>query len=345
MDHKSNNNKSTYIERKVQDAPAGADSSRRFHFGSVVGRTNLKLPHDYTITNRSDRPFKILRSINAKPCCGEVEPIAPKILAPGESITLKVTVRIGETLGLLRHRALVETDLPTDSVLEFWTTADVLPRVRVEEVAGDLHPLFPGQSARRRFTAIAYGTATDAPPELDDSTVRATSGVIWEDAARERRLDNQILERTRHFAVELKAGGKPGSRIEDISVVDGKNILWRQQLAWEVASSLKATPPGIILSQPSGVTEEKVVIRSVDRRPFSLLGIESNLPGVSARAGDGGAQAVHVVRVKIEPSPGNAGHAGRVMIKTDHPNQPVVIVSVFVSSVRPAERATGEVRR
>lgn len=212
------------------DHPLGPESDHRHHFGSAVGRPNLRLTHEYLIKNRSSKPVKILRSVNAKPCCGDVESIGPKSLAPGESIALKVTLRLGETSGPLQHRALVETDLPGETLLEYWTTADILARVRVEEKTEKFDPLLPGQSARREFVAFAYGTTADPPVRLDDSTLKATSGVVWAGPVSERELEGQIIERSRPFTIELKAEGEPGSRIENISLADGKEILWRQQI-------------------------------------------------------------------------------------------------------------------
>jgi hypothetical protein len=230
-----------------------------------------------------------------------VEPIDPKSLAPGESITLTATIRVGETVGPLSHRALVETDLPGDSVLEFWTTANVIARARIEETTEKINPVFPGQSMRRTFIAYAYGTATEPPPRLDDSTLRVTSGATWEGAARDRQFDGLVIERSRPFSIELKAKGKPGSRLEDISLVDGKNVLYRQQLAWEVASALKASPPGVIVMQASGSLEKRVVIRSLDQTAFEILRVHSNLPGVYGWGGGG--------RCPSRPFPSNQDRA------------------------------------
>ena len=270
--------------------------------------------------------------MNAKPCCGEVDPVVPKSLAPGESVTLTVRVKAGETLGPLSHRALLETDVPESSELEFWTLADVVPRVRLEETTEKLSPLFPGQSAKRHFVTFSLGTREAPQLLLDDATVKASTGLTWEGPATEGRSEGPILESRRSFSIELKADGRPGTRQADISIVDGATILLGRSVAWEVASCLKASPPGIIVTGGSGRIEKQVIIRSVDVREFKLSEATSNLPGVVAEFKEGERLGSHILRVRIDAGPGNRGKTGQVTVTTDHPAQPTVTVSIFVSS-------------
>ena len=279
-----------------------------------------------------DRNVNILKFVNAKPCCGEVDPARPKTLAPGESITLEVRVKAGETLGPLSHRALLETDAPERSELEFWTLADVVPRVRLEETTEKVSRLFPGQSAERQFVAHSFGTRADPPLPLDDATVKASTGLTWVGRATETRSEGRIIESRRPFTILLKADGRPGTRQADISIVEGASILLRRPVAWEVASCLKAFPPGIIVTEGSGRIEKQVFIRSMDEREFKLSGATSNLSEVVAEFKENERLRSHILRVMIEPGPGNRGKTGQVTVLTDHPGQPVVMVSIFVSS-------------
>jgi hypothetical protein len=284
------------------------------------------------LTNLLRKNVRILQFINAKPCCGEVDSTEPKTLAPGESITLKVRVKAGETLGPLSHRALVKTDLAESSELEFWTLADVIPRARLEETTQKATSLFPGQSARRDFVAFSSGTKAEPPLTLDDTTVKASTGLTWGGPATESRSEGGIVESRRPFTIELKADGQPRTCHVDISIVDGTSILLRRLIDWEVASCLKASPPGIIVTDRSERTETNILIRSVDDRAFALSEATSSLPGVVAEFKGSERHGIHVVRVKIESGPANRGKTGQVTITTDHPSQRIVRVSVFVSN-------------
>lgn len=95
----------------------------------------------------------------------------------------------------------------------------------------------------------------DPPLILDDTTVNASTGLSWEGGATKSHSIAQIVESRRMFTIELKAEGLPGPRRADISIVDGKDILLRRPVDWEVASCLKSIPTGIITGNDSGIID------------------------------------------------------------------------------------------
>lgn len=323
------------------DLVFGPAGDRRFDFGVVVGGEDRSLKHEYRLVNHSDSPVRILEVVNAKPCCGQVEPVESNTLEPGEGLDIKVTVRAGQTLGPVQHRVLVETDLGEPATLEYWTVVEVIPRVRLDEVTEKLAPLFPGHSAQRRFVVYAHALEGERGLELDDSTVNATSGLAWEGPARRTQRADGVVEWSRPLSITLTAEGDPGPRTETITVLDGERPALQRRLDWEVASCLKADPPGLIAAVASRM-EKRVIVRSVDGRAFRITSIGVEAPGVSAKVEEDEPRAAHVVRVAIEPEADGQGRSGKLVIKTDHPGQAVVVVGVLITAPNaPAARPAG----
>ena len=317
--------------RESPTTPFGDLADRRHDFGAVVGRPGRTLTHAYLLTNSTSGPVKVLQAVNAKPCCGDVA-MGPATLEPGQSATLEVTVRVGGSIGPLSHRAIVETDHPAAAQLEFWTLADVHPRLRIEEADQDLPALRPGATERREFAALAYGTADDPPIDLDGPMFRSDLEADWSGPAEDSPLANGLVERSRPFAVALEAGAEPGLRTGELRIVDrGGEFLLGYPLRWEVVPAIKATPSGIVITPSSTVRDPKILLQAQDGRAFRVLGVESDLPGIVAEPPRPESGATQVLRLAIEPGPGNAGRPGTIAVTTDHPDQPRIDLTVYVS--------------
>jgi hypothetical protein len=229
----------------------GGQLERQFDFGMVLGEADRELSHTYTLTNTLDRPVKVLRSINGKPCCGEVEPIRPTTLLPGQSTTLTVTIYVGgATIGPVQHRAILETDHPEVPTQEFWTLATIRPRIRIEAAQQTIASLAPNSTTRLTFEAFAYGTSTDPPASLDDAQVRSSLEVDWSGPARERVIEGGLIERSRPFVVTLEADAEPGYRAGEFRLVDGGTTLLSYPLRWKVAPAVETTPAGVVVPTP-----------------------------------------------------------------------------------------------
>ncbi len=324
------------IRSKAPPPPLIAEASCRHDFGAVIGRPDGTRVHAFTLTNSTAKSVRILKATNMKSCCGTIRWVGPTTLAPGESATLEATVRTGGATGPLSHYATVETDCPTAPALEFWTLANVLPRVKVAEV-GETPPLFPSGKSRRRFEVHAYGTNTEPPAPLDSLSIRTTLQAGWDGPAVATKSEGGPTEQVRPFAVDLVGDGEPGSRSAVITLVSGNEELLRQSLSWEVASAIKATPSGLVVAASDGPSEKRILIRSNDDRPFVIQGVEASLSGIKAAAPDNTSSATHTLTIQAIPSPENAGKAGEITITTDHPKQPTIKVAVFVSGSLPTQ--------
>lgn len=312
-------------------------SRAHFDFGPVVSRPGLSLSHVYPVTNRSAGPIRVVRAINMKSCCGEVE-LEPATLEPGESTDLAVTVHIHEANGQVTHWATVETDPPSEPGLAFWTSVTAYPAAVIEAEGPANPPILPGGELVRRFRLIAHGTAEDPPAALDDAAIECALPADWEGPTADRELDGGLVRRERAFTVRARGEGTIGRRVEEVRVALAGEILARSVARWEVAPALVANPPGLI-ARGGATLERKLLVRTVDGRPFSIRSIGSDLGCVGLPEAPAEASPMHVLAVTVRPGPDDAGRTGRITIDTDHPAQPTVEVAVYVGGGAASEEA------
>ncbi len=313
----------------------GSSDDRSFSFGPILGKPGLKVSHQFRVKNGRNKSIRVLRSINGKPCCGDVESLKPMTLDPGEELNLRVTLRIDGSPGPLHHLALLETDLPETNPVEFHTFATVYPRFRIVETEAELHGPSSGTISRRLFTVSSFGTNEESPLDLDDSLVKTTLPKAWHGPKVERIIDERIIEISRTLSVILDAAGEPGHRSELITLQRGDEILLQYPFQWEMAAALKAMPSTIIFGSDVSETEKTIVLRSSDGKNFRLTKIESTLAGVEITAEDSGSSTTKRLRLSIERREVQETAFGHIRIYTDHPLQPLVKISMAISGKVP----------
>jgi hypothetical protein len=253
-------------------------------FGTVIGVPGKRLTHDFVIKNHKAETLEITDVVNAKTCCGDVEWIGPRSLAKGDAATLRVTLRVGTTVGPLQHRAIIRTRGDPGTDVEFDTIATVVPKLVIREAVEDLKPLTSGEASWRGFVLTAYGTAQEPPVALADSEVRCEQELRWDGPATERHSDGGVVERSRPFRLLLSADGLPGQRQASLEVYHGGESIFSHPVSWEIAPSLKAVPSAVIFDWAGKPIEKQVLIQSMDGQDFDIVGVESDHESVHCEA-------------------------------------------------------------
>ncbi len=314
-------------------APAWYDTASVEHdFGLVLAGSDVKRSHTYRISNTSGRPVRVRGVENRKPCCGEVAPVAPAVLAPGQSIEVAVTLHIGLAAGQVVHLAALATEGPSEPPALIRTTALARPRATVEESEPMATSPYPGESRRVGYAVRSFGTAANPPFPLDDRAIRSEAAIAWLGAA-STRVDpvTGLTENRRDLALTVTASGDPGSRSTTLEVLDGGGVVARKWLLWEVARAIRATPPGLIVAADA-TDPLKVVLRSRDDRPFRILTATSRVEGLAIDPDGNTSAAGHTLAVRVDRGPRDAARSGEILIRTDHPGQPEVKVAAYLAA-------------
>jgi hypothetical protein len=296
-----------------------AEADRQHDFGAVIGRPGRKMVHRYRLANTTRHDVKIVDVINRKTCCGIIR-VGTLALRPGDATDVEVTLVVGERFGEVTYETEVVTDLSSDPNLVLRTTATAIPAVRVEEVSPQggtiLIGIGTGEPKRAEFRVFASGTPTEPPVDLGRVELRSTIKVAWVGPKEEGPSDDGLRVETRRFAAWLDPAGTPGERTAEILFQDGKQVLHRHDVSWEVVSPITASPKMIVMRP--GERDRRVIIHSRDRRPFRITRIECKAPGIQVRAGNA---AALTQTVEVEGVPRPESGQGVVTVFTDHPAQ------------------------
>ena len=235
----------------------GGQGERRFDFGPVVGDPTRGLSHEFTLTNRTKEPVKIVRVTNGMPCCGEVEPITETELPPGQSLGVKVTIRPSK-IGPLRHWVAVTTDRVGQDDIRLVTFAQVHSPVRIEAVDDKVPEVGGGQTFSTRFDLIecfSKDEPTDSRSIVEPSlTVPGrASQARWEGPPRDRPLSGRLMERVRPFSITLTASELSGTDRAELVVAYNPGRRLTQQLTWNVAGFLQFEPAALTIRSGEGV--------------------------------------------------------------------------------------------
>jgi hypothetical protein len=298
----------------------------------VLAGADVERRHTYRVANASKRPVKVARVVNMKPCCGDVEPVGPTVLEPGQGLDVTVTLKIGPASGQLQHGAVIESDDPDSPEIELTTLANCLPRAAIDEVVSADRSILPGETTRAEFVIHSYGDATTPPLPLDERTIRCDASIAWS-GPQSREVDPETgsTEHRRGLVITLQAQGEQGDRATDLFVMDAHLAVARKRITWGVASALKATPTGLVVTSDEGESVRKVVLRSQDGKPFRISSATSRVDGLKVQFPDDGARAVHLLEVRIGPPSRPGLRTGEILVATDHPRQPEAKIAVYIA--------------
>ena len=310
-------------------------ATTRYNFGLILAGADSTRTHQFRINNISAHPVRIKGVANRKPCCGDVAPITLRVIEPGQFIEVTVTLHIGLGAGQLLHVATIETDGEgEDSGVQIYTSATAHARVTVEDTGPNAGPLEPGQPRRVEFLVRSFGVASDPPRPLDDRAIRCGLRADWVGPPT-KLVDAEagLDEIRRTLAVTLPSSIEPVNRTESLEVLDGRGaIVGRRWINWEVASALKASPSGLIFGNEAQAARGlKVVVRALDGHPFRITSTSTEIDGLKIGV-DSDSRPMHTLTARLASSSlSSASRSGEIVVRTDHPDQPVLKVAVYLT--------------
>ena len=278
----------------------------------------------YKIRNETGQTVQLLEVINRKTCCGVVHAPARMKVAAGETVDLEVEIKASGTLGPLQHFATVTTDSAACPVLQFWTVADVVPRVRVEPI-GDHSSALKGQPLDQDFLLTAVDVDPATPIEVTTDGAARGTRIEWSGPTQTITKTNASSSMSRPFRLRVPADREAGAYQERLTVtVDGKFAVGTTT-SYAVQPLLTVTPAAVVFKPDrTGIT---LTFTAADRQPFRVIGATTESAGLSLaplQSADDGPG----VTVKLT-DPAAAGRRGSLTIRTDHPRQTLLVVPFY----------------
>lgn len=302
-----------------------ATDAALFDFGPVLARGQT-LRHEFTLTNPSGRPLKVLVVEALTPCCSTVES-APATIPPGGSARLAVTLNPGFRSGRKRARFAYRTDDDPSTVRELTLVAELFPEVddALDEGSDATVPLRRAGRQSIRFAFFEKDREGRGEPDSVEATPPLSARFVG--PAEARSLGAGIVRTTRVVEVGLPAEDGPGGRRGRVTLhwPDGKS--WERAIEWNVVPRIVAHPPALTLRPGQGATF-KVVLKAEDR-PFRVRRIDGPiLPDKFLAPGE--PSRTQVLEIPLDPAKVSKAGVVDLAIETDHPDQARVVVSVLI---------------
>jgi hypothetical protein len=143
-------------------------------------------------------------------------------------------------------------------------------------------------------------------------------------------LAPHVIKQTRLVGITIDPSTEAGIKSQELQLVEAGIIVARHLIRWEVVSTLEISPKHLLI-QASGRQSRVVTLRSLDRVPFSVDTITSNLPGLRANAQLNGIINIHKIDITTVEEHYKPG-LYHLKILTSLKRQPEIIVPIYVSS-------------
>ena len=253
------------------------------------------------------------------------------VVEPGQAIEVQVVLKLGLGSGDVVHVAAIEMEGDDESVT-LYTTATAHARATIDEVQPSTGLLEPGQFRRVDYLIQSFGVQSDPPQTLDDQAIRCALPTEWvSPATTELESKSSIVAVRRILAVTLPASSEPSHRLTTLEVRNGAGaVIGRRSINWEVAAALTASPAGLVFGTAAQAGQQfKVIVRSRDNRPFRIAEAASNIAGMAVEV-DGESKPSHAITARFGGQPQPGSRTGEVVLRTDHPDQPVIKLAVYL---------------
>jgi hypothetical protein len=297
---------------------------REHDFGAVLAKDQT-LNHVFMLRNESDKAVRILGAEARTPCCSRVVRPANTVIEPGGELGLPVEFRVGRASGRKKAEFLVSTDDRAQPVWTLALKAELYPEFSAE-TSGEIG-LALGREGAITFPVICHRqgqTGLEAPIEARMAGPHRAR-LLPKGPADTESLPDGLERAARIVEVNLAPSGEIGRHAEEVVLVWADGEERRVPLRWEVEAVVRVEPSGLTIPAGAGLVARTVLL-SADR-PVRILEVSG--PLVEADDSTRSAAAVHRLELRLRPGAPWAG-ATDVVIRTDHPDQPEVRLSVLV---------------
>lgn len=306
--------------------PDQAESSRFHNFGSVLARGQT-LHHEFTLTNPTDHPLHILGAEALTPCCSALGPV-PEVVAAHGQAKLPVVFRPGYQSGRKWVQFLVRTDDPAEPIRNFALAASLISEIEPRVLAGSATTLPLGQSGRQTIRVICHRVGDEGRGAPVTVTATAPVTARFQGPPTVRIFPDGLVETTRDIEVALPPGKTTGSRQSEILIRWSDGLTLPDGIFWQVRPCIEAVPSGLVLKASEGRVDRMILLACQDR-PFRVLAIRgpalADVPTPPAES-----RRSHGIRVSLKADGDSEAGASDLVMTTDHPDQPIVRVSVLV---------------
>ena len=251
--------------RDAHQVTHSAYGTQELNLGSVLAHGQI-LRHEFTLTNPSDRPIRILKASSSLPCCSSIGPL-PRTIPPRGEVKVPVVFNTVNRLGPLRIGFAVATDSLAVPIRHFGMAVRLIPEWQIEDKDAPTRALSIGEPGKFIYRIRCRRTETGGLCLPDNVTIGGPMKATFKDEAQESTISGGIIEATREVAVDLLPSAQAGRRQGEL-VFRWSNGLTRSHIAtWAVAPSIDVSPSGLVIRRSKEPAPVTLVVTSEGRCP------------------------------------------------------------------------------
>jgi hypothetical protein len=260
----------------------------------------------------------------------------PDLVAAGGTAELHVQLRAGREKGVRKAGFLVSTDDEARRVLPYELVATLVPMLEV--LGGDSTSLAIGETGRLSLEVVCRRQGKLGLVALSEVRVDDSIGARLVGSPEVGMEPSEVIRSTSRVELDLPASSEPGAHAAELLLI-WPDTEERWTIRWSVRPALRASPSAIVVRQGAAPLQRQARVES-DGVPFRVLRIDGVLQPVNLDR-PGHAAARHDLTMELDArKPGLSD----LIIRTDHPAQPVVKITVMVQPSDPVARGGEEDR-
>lgn len=290
----------------------------------------LSLAHAFEIRNPSSGVLRLHGATALTPCCSSVGPFPPEV-APGGSVSIPVELKPGLSTGVKRVEFVVRTSSRDRPVERFALSANLFAEWEVIPEYDGLLKVGMEESARRKLTVVGRCHGAEGLSAIDSIESHSPLAARLVGQPSVSTLPGGITETRRDVEFSIPSSSEAGLKREPLRFHWPDGTTREYEVMWEVLSSLRVSPGGLVLRRDDPSAKLRLLITSQDE-PFQVQAVRSRLidGNVVLPATRG---KVHALIVSLDPSHAiGTDRSEEILIETDHPRQSRLSIPVLVLS-------------
>jgi hypothetical protein len=307
-----------------------------FDFGAVRSTETQVITHKFQVKNAGE---EILKIDKIKPSCGCTSAIASATqIAPGATASITAALNPKGKYGNQSITVRVLSNDPTNPGQVLRMTGTILANWRVIPVQLDMGAIGRLESVTKEVTVTSQYMKDDpvhkiSAIKVDSPNIRAVTAETPQTSAEIHQKN--YLEVRRTVRVSVTASEKEGEESHRILIItnDPKSATHTVTVRWSVEGDLSFTPNKVFVSDVKGrKVSRDLVISSRSGTAFEILTIEQEGSKgnqdleVVAKPDATPTRKVYTITPKMESEAPTDTRSGKIIIKTNHPEQPVVSI-------------------
>lgn len=295
-----------------------------YNFGNLITTGNT-IHHKFNIANTESQNIHIIDAFAYTQCCSSIT-VDQKILKAGEIATASVSFETGRRSGHQQLHFSVITDSKTRPREILTLEGELIQDWEVETPDGGVGTLPIGREAEKTLRVLCRRNKSQGRSVAYQIKAEGRLAISFQGPRTEIERGG-IVESFQEIRVHIPPSKEIGQKRGQLLFQWEDQTTKSYAFGWEVTPLVKLAPSGFIIDSLEE-TQKTVVLTSTDTA-VKILQISGNIL-VNQVQTDVTSKKIHVIKLTLKANSDMKGAAHDIIILTNHPDQPIVKLSLLV---------------